>query len=320
MISRGTTSVRRALYYLTGVAPQQPWWTLALFLIGVLGVEILAGYISDVLGFQTAACVPLRVLVPVGSFILVVLGYAAGSRFAEARYGLTLTLQAPQRHEGLILLLSPFRPPDSASPEAVQKALVSVGSSDPDQRAAALEALDLRRSNLWPQLAAISYHLEEGALRDCWLITTGEYMPAGEQTGSLATVPILEAYLRNLSGGHNVALHTGESYTVELTGYDAIYSIVDRIFRTESPYRPARVIADITGGTKLMTLGIALACLSRGRKMQYMSGDRDWKGDAVPRGELTPVLVDVDAVLRPRGVGFGDRGDQNGRDDDVGAT
>jgi hypothetical protein len=298
--------IRRALYYLTGVAPEQPWWTLILFFIGVFGVEIVAAFAGAWLGPRTLLGLPLQVLVPLAAFALVVAGYTAASRVAATRYRLTLALRPPRSHRGLILLLGPYRPLAPLSQPEVERALALIRSGLPGQVEAGLEALELRRSSLWPQLAAIRYHLEGGALRDCWLITT----PGGEAEegplGAALTVDVLEAYVRRLPGGQGVSLHAGPAYTAAPTAYDAVYEIVDRIFRT-APYRPSHVIADVTGGTKPMTIGIALACLSPGRKMEYMSTDRDWKGEPVPEGELTPVLVDVHAVLERTGAEEDDR-------------
>ncbi len=299
--------IRRALYYLTGVSPEQPWWTLIVFLIGVFGVEILAAFVGAWLGPRTLLGFPLQLLLPLVAFAVVVVGYSIASRVAAARYSLTLTLRPPRPHRGLILLLGPYRPFTPLSQREVGQALALIKSDMPEQVEAGLERLRLRRSSLWPQLAAIRYHLEGGVLHDCWLITTHGGDAEDEPLGSVATVPILEAFVRRLPGGQSVSLHTGEAYTVAPTAYDAIYEIVDRIFRQEAVYRSHHVIADITGGTKLMTIGIALACLSPGRKMEYMSSDRDWKGEPVPEGELAPVLVDVDAVLKGSGAEYDGR-------------
>jgi len=304
MINR--SPIRRALYYLTGVAPEQPWWTLIVFLIGVFGMEILAAFVGEWLGPGALLGFPLQLLLPLIAFALVIAGYTLASRVAAARYTLTLTLRPPQPHRGLILLLGPYRPFAPLAQPAVEQALALIRSDVPDHVEAGLERLQLQRSSLWPQIAAIRYHLQGGGLRDCWLITT----PGGEAgdgpLGSAATVDVVEAFVRRLPGGQAVSFHTGAAYAAAPMAYDAIYQIVDRVFRA-APYRPSHVIADITGGTKLMTLGITLACLSPGRKMEYMSGDRDWKGEPVPEGELTPVLVDVGAVLKGRGSESGER-------------
>lgn len=298
---------RRALYYLTGVSPERPWWTLILFFVGVFSVEILAAFIGNWLELRTLLGFPLQLLLPLVTFVLVMIGYTIASRMAAARYGLTLTLRPPRPHRGLILLMGPYRPFAPLSRREVEQALALIERGEPEQVEASLDRLQLQCSSLWPQLAAIQYHLEGETLRDCWLITTHGGNAKNEMIGSAATVPILEAFVRRLPGGQSVSLHTGDTYTVAPTAYDAIYEIVDRIFRQEAVYRQSHVIADITGGTKLMTIGIALACLSPGRKMEYMSSDRDWKGEPVPEGELAPVLVDVDAVLKSTGAEYDGR-------------
>jgi hypothetical protein len=151
-------------------------WTLILFFIGVFGVEIVAAFVGAWLGPRTLLGLPLQVLVPLVAFALVVAGYTLASRVAAARYRLTLALRPPRPHRGLILLLGPYRPLAPLSQPEVERAPALIRGGVTGQVEAGLEALQLRRSSLWPQLAAIRYHLAGGALRDCWLITT----PGGE--------------------------------------------------------------------------------------------------------------------------------------------
>jgi hypothetical protein len=291
----GRSSIQRALYYLTDVSPERPWWGLLAFIVGLFGIEILAAFVGDRLAECAWLGLPLQVLAPLAAFALAVAIFAVASRVAAARYSLTLTQREPRPHRGLILPLGPYRSFTSLSRDDVEHALALLASDDPGQVRDGLDRLHVEKSNLWPQLAAIQYHLEGGALRDCWLITTRSESK-DDAAGSEATAPIVEAFVRSLPGGPAVSLHTGADYTVTPGAYTAIYEIVDRIFR-RAPYRPAHLIADVTGGTKLMTIGIALACLSPGRKMEYTSSDRDWRGEPVPEGEMRPVLVDVGAVL-----------------------
>ena len=140
--------IRRALYYLTGVAPEQPWWTLVVFLIGVFGIEIMAAFVGAWLGPRALFGLSLQLLVPLATFVLVVVGYTLASRVAAARYRLTLTLRPPRPHRGLILLLGPYRPFAPLSQPQVERALAQVTGGLPDQIQAGLEGLQLRQTSL----------------------------------------------------------------------------------------------------------------------------------------------------------------------------
>lgn len=74
--------------------------------------------------------------------------------------------------------------------------------------------------------------------------------------------------------------------------------MAEKIFR-ESGYKEEVLLADITGGTKMMSVALALACIPPGRRMQYMDSERDWQGNPVPTGNLAPVLLDADPILYP---------------------
>ena len=69
-------------------------------------------------------------------------------------------------------------------------------------------------------------------------------------------------------------------------------------FFEQSPYKAENIIADITPGTKLMTLAIGLACLEPKRTMQYIvAGRNPLTGEVLQEGRRVPILVDVDPYL-----------------------
>ncbi|WP_051470164.1 hypothetical protein [Fischerella sp. PCC 9605] len=59
------------------------------------------------------------------------------------------------------------------------------------------------------------------------------------------------------------------------------------------------IVADITGGTKMMSVALAMACIPPRRRMQYMDSQRDWQGNPLPTGEMKPVVIDIDPILYP---------------------
>jgi hypothetical protein len=57
------------------------------------------------------------------------------------------------------------------------------------------------------------------------------------------------------------------------------------------------MVADVTGGTKMMSVALAMACVPPKRRMQYMDSQRDWQGNPLTAGKIIPVSIDVDPFL-----------------------
>jgi hypothetical protein len=105
---------------------------------------------------------------------------------------------------------------------------------------------------------AIEYH--RATLRRCWLIAT-----AGP-SGSIATAEALASHF----GAYQIQsvtcpISNGADATETLALVASIYTQLEQ----DEKLNPAEVIADITGGSKAMTAGVALACGTT-RHMQYM--------------------------------------------------
>jgi hypothetical protein len=157
---------------------------------------------------------------------------------------------------------------------------------------------------LMPQIRSIEYHTDQGKLRDIWLITTSSYemqqqTETGLQTipvkGSEQTAAILIHYLRSQYGSDRFDIHA-EDLTVQEWQYDKVVEMAENIFRT-SDYRHEVIVADITGGTKMMSVALAVACIPPRRRMQYMDSQRDWQGNPITQGEVKPLVIDIDPIL-----------------------
>lgn len=133
--------------------------------------------------------------------------------------------------------------------------------------------------------AAIEYHLP--ALQHCWLIAT----PQALKTAAA----LAERYHTRIRH-----VHWGEPrYLVDPDQIQSTYNLVVRIFDEEAVaagLETGAVIADITGGMKPMTAGMALACLARNREMQYMKAPRDPSGQIVEGAEPVPIRIDATFV------------------------
>ena len=143
---------------------------------------------------------------------------------------------------------------------------------------------------------AIGHHYgreEPHALEHCWLIMT-----RGDQRIEEAR-QALEERLKAL--GMEVKLHDVE---VPRPDVESTYRAVDRIYQEELASKgllPEQVIADITGGLKPMTTGMALACLLRDLDLEYVETDRDEWGQPI-NGTQRVVTVDVDFFQSEQGV------------------
>lgn len=217
--------------------------------------------------------------------------------------------QPPQPAKGLILLLSPFssRNPLLKSPDKLNPLLDKIYQASAEKLTQAdFEAIDILNSNLLPQIEAIKYHCEKKTLKEVWLITTLTYQINNQETGKSQTIKgseetaiILEKYLR-LQRGNQLEIHAqnfkDKSLTVKDREYAKLYELIDYIFK-KSGYTNEVIIADITGGTKRMSVALAMACIAPKRKMQYMDSERDWEGNPLKKGEIEPVVIDVDPIL-----------------------
>lgn len=226
-------------------------------------------------------------------------------------FKLNIKPQKPKGTVGLILLLSPYNNRDLVeiynseneplSGEAIKeeiKKLINFLIQTPLENLTenAFESIKIesKNSNLLPQLKAIQYHIEQGKLEQVWLISTPNETINGRLVeGSELTAKLLEKYLKFQHGKRFKVEREG--YTVEDGNYGKLYYMIDQIFQT-SKYKESEIIADITGGKKMMSVALAMACVAPNRKMQYMDSERDWRGNPLS-GNIQPVEIDVDPIF-----------------------
>lgn len=120
---------------------------------------------------------------------------------------------------------------------------------------------------------AIAYH--RPALEHCWLLVTPQMQDqAGQAMGHFADL--------------SFTLHPLASR------YDSqgVYQTVRDIYRHEAPrlgLTSSEIIADITGGTKPMTMGLIVACLEGEYPIQHVPTAFDAAGK--PTGPLPPIQI-----------------------------
>lgn len=204
--------------------------------------------------------------------------------------------EPPRPAKGLLLLLSAYDPrtPNLRVPAVLQPLIAHILQAE-TLTEADFAAINLLGSNLLPQLEAVKYHVESGKLRDVWLIATESYETV---KGSDVAAAILEKYLRFQYGTQTFDIHRSPALTVREYDYARLCQLVEDVFR-QSGYKDAMLLADVTGGNKMMSVAIAMACIPPGRRMQYMDTQRDWQGNPLFQGEMQPVVIDIDPILYP---------------------
>jgi hypothetical protein len=147
-----------------------------------------------------------------------------------------------------------------------------IADIDPPPQYPGLIALVSRRETT---RAAIQYHLP--ALKHCWLIVTPEMQAI---VGSLIEeFPGLRVSILSISNLYNA---------------QACYEIIRHIYQQGAQdvgLAPGQVIADITGGTKPMTMGMIVACLEGSYPIEHVPTQFDSTGS--PLKPLPPIQIQV---------------------------
>lgn len=146
--------------------------------------------------------------------------------------------------------------------------LIAGGLEQPEGK----KGLILLVSNPNSAMYAIEYHyITKGTLEAVWLIPSNNQKSS--QFGS-STAPIaqdIEDRCKTLAQkqGRNLKVIIIRNGVSPADAQDT-FDTVNRIFRNES-YQPDELIADFTGGTKPMSVGMIMACLPSKRQLEYVS-------------------------------------------------
>jgi hypothetical protein len=250
------TTMNRFVHLLFTLSSRPTWELMGVFCLGVLFLSVASNWVYDV------AWSPGDLFTAHSLGVLIALG---------AMLGLAYWLYQRDRRKLLkrLQIEASFIETASVLPRRGLIWLLSPGSVD-------------------HPAFAIGHHYgqeEPHTLEHCWLIMT-----RGDQRVEEAR-QALEERLKAL--GMEVKLHAVE---VPRPDVESTYRAVDRIYQEELANKglsPEQVIADITGGLKPMTTGMALACLLRDLDLEYVETDRDEWGQPID-GTQRVVTVDVD--------------------------
>jgi hypothetical protein len=126
---------------------------------------------------------------------------------------------------------------------------------------------------------AIEHHKE--TLQCCWLIATPEMKQRAKELEAEYEDVIPHVIIRPIANMYD-------------TG--GCYQLIRDIYHQEAPrleLEPSEVIADITGGTKPMTMGMILACLEGEFPVEHVPTEYD-SVTGKPKGPLPPIQITVD--------------------------
>jgi len=124
-------------------------------------------------------------------------------------------------------------------------------------------------SNKNSAMHAVRYHLQDGRLERVWLIPSNEREQDKFGPSSIGIAKEIETQCTTLAAEANRALKVKISSEVSPADAQDTFDHVNRIFRVGG-FTPAEIIADFTGGTKPMTVGMIMACLPHERELEYV--------------------------------------------------
>ncbi len=130
------------------------------------------------------------------------------------------------------------------------------------------KGLILLTSNPNSAMFAIEYHLNEKETLECvWLIPSNNSEEDKFGPPSLENAREIERRCEKLGKKLKVRIY---DRGVSPADSQDTFDYVNRLFRN-SPYSPDELIADFTGGTKPMSVGMIMACLPAERALEYVS-------------------------------------------------
>ena len=118
---------------------------------------------------------------------------------------------------------------------------------------------------------AIAFHHQQGGLERVWLLPSDGRDAAQFGVSSLpAALEIQQRCEQDFPGVQVEVMDRGVSPADSQDTFD----MVNRVYRG-SGYEPSEMIADFTGGTKPMSVGMIMACLPAERELEYVPFTRE---------------------------------------------
>jgi hypothetical protein len=176
------------------------------------------------------------------------------------------------------------------------------------RRPALIALVSVGKLSTIPACGAIKYHYrgledehQEPVLRHCWLISSPKPEEEPEQRGGGEPFQSSWKNAQNLRAKYESLGVNVRIQPVSPEDPQAVFEVVDAIYREVKALniKSSEVIADFTGGTKVMTAGMVLACTPGDRDVQYMRPRRYLSdGRADPDAGADPVWVDLSIAVQ----------------------
>jgi hypothetical protein len=283
-------TLRMLVEILIGTSGLPLWLALLVFFLG----GIIVNEVSLFMDKYTFNGVSARWFVYT-IFATLIFGSVIVTKLRSKKVVIEIVEKNPEPKAGLIIMVSTVNTSPMHRNEITQNdidCLVKTINQTDLKKLTPEDFSDLTKTNLLPPLQALEFHYKSNELRECWLIATKDE----DGIGSHDVPPVLEKWFRTLYPDCQITFNHGAEYCVGPRDYNALWKLVNRIF-ANSVYKSRKVIADVTSGTKLMSIGVALACLPEERTMQYMASiSIDGKKSSDP-DQLQPILVDINSYL-----------------------
>lgn len=152
--------------------------------------------------------------------------------------------------------------------QSSKRRFVSSGLQKPEGK----KGLILLVSRVESAMFSIQYHfVEQKTLERVWLLPSNTSNTGEFGTGTLAIAQEIQRQCEVLAQDQGVPLQV-EIFDQGVSPGDSqdTFDLVNRVFR-RSGYETSELIADFTGGTKPMSVGMIMACLPAERELEYVS-------------------------------------------------
>lgn len=147
--------------------------------------------------------------------------------------------------------------------QASQLEFADNGLQKPEEK----RGLILLVSNPESAMFAIAFHSQSGSLQQVWLLPSDGRAIAQFGVSTIAKAEEIKQRCEQQFPGVKVnVMERGVSPGDSQDTFD----LVNQIYR-RSGYEPQELIADFTGGTKPMSVGMIMACLPSERELEYVS-------------------------------------------------
>jgi hypothetical protein len=162
-----------------------------------------------------------------------------------------------------------------------------------------------------PATAAIKYHfrgekdeLSQPVLTHCWLVTSQHPIQESDLKSQGTSGELVSSAWANAQALKS--LYTGKVKKIYVRTIDPqdpenIFQVIEHIYAVAKrlDFEQKDLVADFTGGTKMMSAGMVLACVPEDRDLEYMQPRRFLEsGRADPIAGADPKLVDLSFFLR----------------------